>query len=173
MSDNEEPKRELTESEKLDDDTREVAARALGLPDEQLPNAIVERLRGARLMYGRLSGSYLTPQLVVAVLSAHVPLSKIPGLCAEDQTPDTQRKAPPKNPAQEQWARVPPGTPVLATWADKDWTGTLVGVCGGKETGKLRIALDGDEKQYREVPAEDVGLAPGTMADEEEGPEEE
>jgi len=46
---------------------------------------------------------------------------------------------------------------------DKEYVdGVLLAVCGGKDKGKLRINIEGDEAQYREIPTKDVALIPET-----------
>jgi hypothetical protein len=62
------------------------------------------------------------------------------------------------------WALIDTGAKVVAKYRGKLTDGVLVAVCGGREKGKLRINLDGDKAQYREIAKKDVTIAPTESA---------
>jgi len=56
------------------------------------------------------------------------------------------------------WKEINEGTQVIAKYKGEVVYGIFVAIAGGKDKGKLRINLDGDTAQYREVKIADVDL---------------
>lgn len=60
------------------------------------------------------------------------------------------------------WDEVEVGSKVVVKDGKDHKEGVLVAVCGGKDKGKLRINIDGDDAQYREIEEKEVALVPET-----------
>jgi len=57
------------------------------------------------------------------------------------------------------WSKIDEGTHIVAKYKGNVTYGIFIALCGGKDKGKLRVNLDGDTAQYREVKQADVDLA--------------
>lgn len=60
------------------------------------------------------------------------------------------------------WDEVAVGHKVLVKDGKETLNGVLLAVCGGEDKGKLRVNIEGDEAQYREIEAKNVALVPET-----------
>lgn len=58
------------------------------------------------------------------------------------------------------WKKVEPGASVIVVFDGEERLGKFLHVGSGRDKGKLRIALDGDDAKYREIPIKNVKLAP-------------
>jgi len=64
----------------------------------------------------------------------------------------------PEVPESAQWDGVERGTAVLVEFEGDIRDGEFMSAGSGKDAGKVRIKIDGDNKRYREVPESDVSL---------------
>jgi len=145
--------------------------------DEALPEALGPVYASAKFMYDRLGGGSFSPQSLALILVVSGCAIAPPGAEAEVAKlvgPDVRAESLPEDvtPADvnsaTNWNLVAPNTPVVVEFYRKRQAGFFLEACGGTEKGKLRVAITGDKRQYREIPAGRVELAPKPSAETEE-----
>jgi hypothetical protein len=133
-------------------------------PVPPMIEALVEKIEQRRSKLGRLH------EMDFNILAAVVVLADAMGVADLGAAPKPTKatKAPKADEGEEaeyagdgteiDWNEVDEGTRVIATYYRQQRKGIFLAKCGGSDTGKLRINLDDDDADYREITEKNVVL---------------
>ena len=125
----------------MNEHVKDVFSRMLGT--KELPEKLVELYEKTKLLNDRVAPGPM-PVSTYAILAI---------LSGAAKTADRNAE-----PAKVKWDDVKKHTPVIAFWEGTARTGEFLSQCGTKNPRMLRIRLDGDKENLREIPEGDVKL---------------
>jgi hypothetical protein len=125
----------------MTDHVKDIFSRMLGT--KEIPEKLVKLYKRVKFLNDRIAPGPM-PASTLAILAV---------LSGEANTADSDAE-----PAKINWDTVKKETPVTTFWDGKPCGGIFLGKCGSKKNGLLRIKIDGDAENYREIAENDVKL---------------